>query len=121
MGNFDEVEKIYLELKLMKNVFKQATIKNRLVIYVFFICLSSCNPKSPCDKFLEGYAKYVDKTIEILNKKEKNPSDTQTISDYIKLQGEAVKWLQIPDDCANDPDFLAKFNQIQLKFINLKK
>lgn len=98
-------------------------MKNLLAILIFSITLFSCNSKSPCDKFIEGYEKYVDKTIEILNKMEKDPSDTEIISEYVKLQGEAAKWMQIPQDskCANDPDFMAKFTQIQLKFTNLKK
>lgn len=88
------------------------------ILFIFSLCLLGCSSKSPCDKFLDGYEQYVNKTIEITKKMKNNPSDPKWVSEYATLQIEASEWSDLPSDCENDAEFLKKFTEIQLRLVN---
>ena len=86
-----------------------------IVTSILAVIFLSGNSKSSCDKFLEGYEDYVNRTVEIVMKMEQNPSDMTIISEYTKLISESAKWMQISKDCENDAEFMRKFTDIQLR------
>ena len=73
---------------------------------------------SKCDKFLKDYEKFMKDYIAILRKYKANPSDMSIMSDYTKMVSEASKWANYDKDCTNNPEFIGKFTEIQMKIAN---
>ncbi|MCO5269067.1 MAG: hypothetical protein M9897_09255 [Brumimicrobium sp.] len=79
----------------------------------------SSSSGSDCDEFLKGYEKFMDKYIAIVKKQKNNPTDMSIMSEYSSMMSEASEWAdKITDDCANNPDFMAKYTKIQMKIAN---
>jgi len=70
---------------------------------------------SNCDEFLEGYEKFVNEYIAVIKKYKANPTDTSILADYTKMLTNATKWSNFDEECANDPAFIGKFTEIQMK------
>ena len=97
-------------------------ITNVIAIAFMAIILFSCGSKASCEKFLKEYEIYVNKTVDIVKKMKANPSDMTILSEYTKLLSESTKWMPQSTDCKNDPEFLRKCTDIQLRLIaNMKK
>ena len=68
-----------------------------------------------CDEFLLEYEKFMQKYIAILKKYQENPSNSEFLAEYMKIAKELEDWDNKSADCENDPAFMAKFWEIQLK------
>lgn len=73
---------------------------------------------SDCDKFLDGYEKFMIKYIAILKKYQKNPASASVLAEYTLLMTEAQEWSTKTADCASNPKFAARFTAIQMKIAN---
>ncbi len=71
-----------------------------------------------CDDFLEHYEEWVDNYIQVLDDYFKNPADPDNASKYMELMQEAMQWSTkwaALVDCADDPEYEKKFEDISLK------
>ena len=71
-----------------------------------------------CDEFLKGYEKFMVKYIALLKKYKDNPTDVSILTDYTSMASEALDWETKTADCSADPQFVAKFSEIQMKIAN---
>jgi len=78
----------------------------------------SQNSKSDCMEFLEDYEKFMEEYIVFIKKYLKNPTDATLISDYTKMLQQASEWTEVDNECANDPAFIGKYTEIQMKIAN---
>lgn len=67
-----------------------------------------------CDEFLDKYETFMKDYIAVVKKYKDNPTDSDILSEYQKLQSEANNFPQ-PDDCASDEKFIKKYTRIQKK------
>ncbi|MBG0780794.1 MAG: toxin-antitoxin system YwqK family antitoxin [Bacteroidales bacterium] len=68
-----------------------------------------------CDEFLKGYEKFMNEYISIMKKYNANTNDASILTDYTKMLQEALKWKEFDEECANDPKFVGKYTEIQMK------
>jgi len=74
--------------------------------------------KKNCMKFLEDYEKFMVEYMAFIKKYIKNPTDTSLITDYTKMLQKASEWTEFDEECANDPAFIGKYTEIQMKIAN---
>ena len=79
---------------------------------------SSSSYSGDCDRFLKNYEKFITDYIAILKKYKANPTDMSIMSDYTEMVSEATKWADFNEDCANDPSFIGKYTELQMKIAN---
>jgi hypothetical protein len=70
---------------------------------------------NPCDEYLNGYDKFSNDYIAIINKRNNNPNDLSVIRDYTRMMGEANDWDKKSAGCSSDEKFAAKYNAIKAK------
>ena len=73
--------------------------------------------QSKCDKFLIDYEDFMKDYIAVLKKYKTNPTDPSILSDYTKMVQQAAEW-EYDENCANDPKFIGKYTEIQMKIAN---
>lgn len=78
----------------------------------------SSSKGSDCDKFLDGYERFMIKYIAIIKKYQKNPTSASVLSEYTSLMAEAQEWSDKTADCASNPKFAARLAAIQMKIAN---
>lgn len=71
-----------------------------------------------CDQFLTDYEVFVVKYIDILKKYNNNPSDISILSEYTSIMTEVSQWDAKTADCVDDPNFVTKMAEIQMKISN---
>jgi len=73
------------------------------------------NPSVSCDDFLKDYERFMEKYIRIIKKYQANPRDATIMTDYFTILSEATVWASYDQKCIEDPKFLTKYTEIQMK------
>ncbi len=79
---------------------------------------ASSSSNSDCQKYLDGYEKFMDDYVKLLKKYKNDPTNTSLVTDYSKMMREASDWTQKIEGCKNDASVYERMLKIQQKIAN---
>lgn len=72
-----------------------------------------------CDDFIDDYEKWMEEYVALLSQHKDNPMGLVASEKYTSMSMEMInwssKWSQLATDCASNPDYEKRMNEIQEK------
>ncbi len=72
-----------------------------------------------CDDFMDDYEAWMEKYLAVLAKYKEDPMSLATSPEYTEMSMEMMnwssKWRELAIDCANNPEYEKRFDEIQKK------
>ena len=72
-----------------------------------------------CDDFMDDYEEWMERYVELLGKYKENPVGLASSQEYTSMSMELMewssKWSTLAIDCARNPEYETRFNEIQNK------